>query len=506
MIAPGAFAFIRTGDLRSEAAGLGAGGLTFAVDDIATTTSFRLLDTFDGQIAAKGLLLVLTPDALVLLGGDAVIRQVAAEPDYLARMPIGPVTQHLAGIVSPLRTLMTLAPGSLTHGPLRVLDDYEKTHLRGNVWILEADGRCVSLGDLRALRGYDKSLKRLATAFEAPGAALSAFDACARLRGEDPRLIGKVRMRMTPDETAFGAANNIIATQLAVVRRNEAGVMGDLDIEFLHDYRVALRRVRSVISLFKDVYAPDQTAELKMRFSAVMARTGALRDLDVYLLEQDRYMDLVPEAFRSGIAKLFASLAARRDTAQAELAAYLRSDDYAREITALARLFDKPKRLAKGPQADRNALHFARKLIWKRYRKVCAIAREIGELTPDETVHELRIHCKKLRYLMEFFGPLFGAAEIKPLIKSLKRLQNNLGAFNDYSVQQEALQTMTADLSEMAGTDAVEIAASIGALIIVLHQKQLEERARVTASFAAFDAPETQARFRALFRPEGDAT
>lgn len=506
MTAPAAFAFIRPGDLRSEAAGTDARGLTFAVDDTASATSFRLLDTFDGQIASKGLLLGLTPEALVLLDGDTVIRQDPAEPNYLARMPVGPVTESLAGVVSPLRTLMPLAQGSLTHGSLRVLDDYEKTHLRGEVWILEAEGRCVSLGTLRALRGYDKSLKRLANTFEARDALLSVFGACALLRGEDPRLIGKVRMRMTPDETAFGAANDIIATQLAVARRNEAGVIGDLDIEFLHDYRVALRRVRSVISLFKGVYAPDQTAALKMRFSAIMARTGALRDLDVYLQEQDRYMDLVPEAFRPGIAKLFASLAAGRDAAQAELAGDLRSDDYEREITALVRLFDKPKRLAKGPQADRNALDFARKLIWKRYRKVCAIAREIGELTPDDTVHELRIHCKKLRYLMEFFGPLFGAAEIKPLIKSLKRLQNNLGAFNDYSVQQEALQTMTADLSEMAGTDAVEIAASIGALIIVLHQKQLEERARVSASFAAFDAPGTQARFRALFRPEGDAT
>ncbi len=56
--------------------------------------------------------------------------------------------------------------------------------------------------------------------------------------------------------------------------------------------------------------------------------------------------------------------------------------------------------------------------------------------TEDEVVHQLRINCKKLRYLMEFFAPLFPENEIKTLIKALKLLQDNLGNFNDYSVQQ----------------------------------------------------------------------
>ena len=71
----------------------------------------------------------------------------------------------------------------------------------------------------------------------------------------------------------------------------------------------------------------------------------------------------------------------------------------------LAALFADLKRLEPGPNADRGAYGYACALIWKRYRKVCKLARSITPDTPDEIVHDLRIDCKKLRYLMEFFRP-----------------------------------------------------------------------------------------------------
>ena len=56
-------------------------------------------------------------------------------------------------------------------------------------------------------------------------------------------------------------------------------------------------------------------------------------------------------------------------------------------------------------------------------------------------------------------------------------------------------------LSDGDSTDAIEIATSIGALVTVLHQKQIEERARVVASFEAFNSEKTRARFRKSFKP-----
>ena len=497
------------GDLRTLLQDADLGKLHLALDEGEGTSAFALLDTFDAQVAAAGLLLVLTDAGLHLLGGTEALVQERAEPDFIAQMPAGPVTKRLSGIVSPLRTLMTVAEGTLSRHGLRVLDDNEKTHLRGTLWVLDAGkAGAVSVSALTPLRGYDKTLGKVKAALSAAagnGKVGTMLEASAALRGEDPALIGKTRIVMSADEKAFKAANDIIRAQLVAARRQEDGIGADLDSEFLHEYRVALRRVRSVISLFKGVYDEKQTADLKARFGAIMARTGRLRDLDVYLIERDRYLALVPEGFRPGIGKLFDMFAAQRDLEHAKLTAYLDSKAYEKEMAKLEKLFDKTKALSKGPESNRHALDYAKALIWKRYRKVCKIARGIDDATPDEQVHELRIECKKLRYLMEFFAPLFGDAEVRKLIKALKKLQDNLGNFNDYSVQQAALQEQADALAGSSEPDTVEIATGIGGLVTVLHNKQLEERARVTASFAAFDSEETQAQFRTLFKPEGEA-
>src|SRR5690606_17893965 len=134
------------------------------------------------------------------------------------------------------------------------------------------------------------------------------------------------------------------------------------------------------------------------------------------------------------------------------------------------------------------------------YRKVCKIAATIRPETEDAHIHELRIHCKKLRYLMEFFTPIFPKAPFDALLKRLKRLQDNLGLFNDYSVQQQSLQTFLQELPSSGGRINMEVAQSVGALIAVLHKRQLEERAKVVKSFTNFNSPTTQLTFSTLFQ------
>ncbi|WP_172329022.1 CHAD domain-containing protein [Mangrovicoccus sp. HB161399] len=464
---------------------------------------FELFDTFDAEVAAAGGLLVSTEAGLVLLGGTDMPAQPPAAPGFVARMPAGPVTEALSGPVSPLRALMAVAAGTALRRRLKLVDDEEKTLLRCELWELRPEaGTPVSLAVLSPLRGYEKAFRRAEAHFGA-AAPLDAAEAAALLRGPEAGLPAGPAEPMTADETAFDAATGLIRDQLAIARCHEPGMIADIDTEFLHDYRVALRRVRSVVSLFKGVFSEAQTESLKSRFGALMARTGRLRDLDVYLLEREQYMALVPEARRGGIGKLFGRFAAERDAEQRKLAAWIGTKGYAQEIARLEKLFAKPKKLERGPEAERHALGYARQLIWKRYRKVCKLAQGIGTC-PDEQVHELRIHCKKLRYLMEFFAPLFGEAEVKRLIKALKKLQDNLGLFNDYSVQQVALEEAAAGIAADPGPETVEIAAAIGALVTVLHQRQRAERDRVAASFAAFDSEGTRAEFRKLFNPGED--
>ena len=155
-----------------------------------------------------------------------------------------------------------------------------------------------------------------------------------------------------------------------------------------------------------------------------------------------------------------------------------------------------------GPNAALGPYEYASAQIWKRYRKICRIASAIGPDTADVEVHDLRIHCKKLRYLMEFFASLFPQAAFKSLLKPLKILQDNLGMINDYAVQQINLQQFLRKVGNWPDGVDLEVAQSVGALTAALHAQQAEERAKTVKSFAAFNSPQIQQTFRVLFRAQ----
>lgn len=472
----------------------------------------RLLDTFDEGVVASGRLLADAADGLLLMGHGSDIRQPALAGTQdgasdaargagpVGALPAGPVKAALAD-VSSLRALLPLGTAEMQEIRVNFVDDEEKTRVRGRLVSLAAQGAPgVTLVQVQGLRGYDKARLQLAEHLAALGGApLHETSLYAQVFPGHRSYCAKPEITITQDEAAHDAASDIIRTYLPVARANEAGIIADHDIEFLHDYRIALRKIRSVLSLFTGVYTDEVTADLKARFSALMARTGDLRDLDVYLAEKDGFFDLLPPSMHGGLEHLFHLFERQRAEAQVELVAHLESKAYQREMKALAKLFSGKKGLPRGANADLPSVAYSSALIWKRYRKVCKIAAGIDDRTADEEVHRLRIHCKKLRYLMEFFAPVFPPKAFKSLIKPLKRLQDNLGLFNDYSVQQDNLRRLLGDLEAQPDAHKIDIAQSVGALIVVLNEKQQAERARVVDSFAAFNGKRTRETFQRLF-------
>ncbi|NYT86730.1 CHAD domain-containing protein [Pollutimonas harenae] len=468
--------------------------------DIAPYTAF---DCFDHPLRHSGRLLLKTQDTLELFSESS--RPLSQPTDheicFVSGLAKGPIKQALSNLSS-LRRLLPLGTGQRQHAVLTLTDDEEKTHCRAYLLFITAEnGRATALAVLQGLKGYNVSLDALRERIiDLGGMLVTGNTLYESLFPLQSIYDAKPEIAISGDTRAFDAANQIISTHIPIARANEHGIIADHDTEFLHDYRIQLRKIRSVISLFQGIYTDAQTAELKARFSAIMAPTGRLRDLDVYLLEKQAYYDLLPKNLHNGLSAFYGMLASQRQTEQAKLASYLCSQPYLQEMKKLAALYVQPQTLAKGPNATLAAHDYASRLIWKRYRKVCKIAAGIDDTTPDADVHALRIQCKKLRYLMEFFGTIFPPADFKSLLKSLKGLQDNLGRFNDYSVQQASLHAALPTLRENQGDDHLEVAQSIGALIAVLHTRQLKERAKIVKNFMRFNSPETQQTFRKLFQ------
>lgn len=502
--------FQLTGTDPAAALMAGAGKLTLTPAGEASAGAYRVLDTFDGAVRGAGALLVEADGRLRLIADTGAVQEqdAARTGNFVQDMADGPVRDSLMGL-SPLRSLSPVADGTVQDQQYTLTDSHGKTQVRAQTMILHPqDGTGLTLVTVQALRGYGKAFDRLCAALGAAQDQLGETGSDtlhARLCPAVRPHKAKPKVALARTGPARAAASNLIAAHIPLARATEPGIIADLDTEYLHDYRVALRKVRSVLSLFKGVYSEAVTGDLKAAFSGIMGRTGRLRDLDVYLLDKDHYFNMVPDTLHPGLIEMFRLFEAERRREHTRFARYLRSPAYNRDIAALQARFDHPDALDPGPDADRPAFDFACNLIWKRYHKVCKIASAIHADTGDDAVHELRIHCKKLRYLMEFFAPFFPKQDIKALIQALKGLQDNLGLFNDYSVQQDSLKTFLDTHDKMSRARYAAVAQSIGALIAILHRRQTGERAKVMMNFAQFDSPEVRDTARRLFKNEGEA-
>jgi len=205
----------------------------------------------------------------------------------------------------------------------------------------------------------------------------------------------------------------------------------------------------------------------------------------------------MPGPISTGLAPFFEYLARRRRHARSQVVAGLQSDRFI-EMLAWWRSFADGidgEAGTESAEAGANPIGpLASRIIGKRYRRVMAAGKRIRPDSPDERLHGLRIECKKLRYLMEFFLSLFPLAQMKMLVKHLKRLQENLGEFNDLCVQQAVLtRFVTARPRDRACVLAV------GVLLGRLYSRQQQVRAQFSQAFRAFSDAEVSACFKELF-------
>src|SRR6202012_453861 len=113
---------------------------------------------------------------------------------------------------------------------------------------------------------------------------------------------------------------------LAIQDANLPGTLADTDIEYLHDYRVAIRRTRSVLREMRGVFVASDLERVRASFKWLQEQTGPTRDLDVYLHDFDELRALAPEAMRADLEPLRELLSARHRKARAVMEVAIASD------------------------------------------------------------------------------------------------------------------------------------------------------------------------------------
>ncbi len=301
-----------------------------------------------------------------------------------------------------------------------------------------------------------------------------------------------------------GAAIRIILGQLLEAMEDTLeGARDGVDPEFLHDLRVAVRRTRSLFNQIPGVL-PDAVVErFGQEFRWLGEITGPARDWDVYLFSFPSYRASLDEPMRSDLEPLHGFLAERQAEAQQDLAGQLASDRCRHLFRTWREFLESPAEQQPWPTgAGLPILGIASRCIWKACRRTWREGRSIDAESPPTAFHALRIRCKKLRYLMEFFQSLYPPEEMRGLIRSLKGLQDNLGGHQDLSTQIQALHSFAAEMQRTRNDIPGATFIAMGVLIGHLNHCRLCVRQDFTPLFARFADKETRRLCKALFREQ----
>ena len=480
----------------------------------------RYLDTFDWRLYRAGLTLYATRHrgrrTLVLATFEGEIRHTAADvksPAFARDLPPGQLRDAICAVSEP-RRLFAQAPMNIHEQIVRLLNADEKTVIRLvlQTRALSKPGRKGAPGCLSPVvrvvpvKGYKKEHATisalLAESLGPDTTPQSAFSSAMKSAGLTP---GSYKSGLTrpllPQMRSDEAIRNIHQMLLHTMLANMDGVRRNLDSEFLHDYRVAIRGARALLKQIKGVFPASEVRHFSNEFKWLGAATGQVRDLDVYLLKMEDFRAELPADIRVHLQPLDAYLRAHHVKEQRRLVRTLGSKRYRALMDGWSRFLSEPVRVEDGscPGAARPVMELAADRIWSTYRRVWKRACVIDSTTSTDALHALRIECKKLRYLLGFFSPLYPPEEMRQLIQPLKQLQTNLGDFNDCEVQRLTLQRFANEMHR-EGLASADSLLAMGRLMDHLSRQQLDEQRRFQACFASFSLPDNRKRYRRLFK------
>lgn len=261
--------------------------------------------------------------------------------------------------------------------------------------------------------------------------------------------------------------------RLRALLRHDPGTRTGADIEDLHQMRVSVRRMRATLKAARPLLDRSWADGLRVELAWLGGVLGPVRDLDVMLLRLRREIATLPEREQTAAGTLVAALEAEHAVARAELLAAL---DAPRYPALLERLADAVRLPLPTPSATQEQPELV-DLVRAQARTLRTAAKRAGADASDETLHALRILCKRVRYTGELVEPaLPGSGRRKAvtrLLTSTARLQEVLGDHQDACVAENRIRELLAGLGD--GMDGL-VPAHVGFVA-----GRLVERERVRA-------------------------
>jgi CHAD domain-containing protein len=293
----------------------------------------------------------------------------------------------------------------------------------------------------------------------------SAGEVAVTLPGpEAPRIVVGKTPGVLADDHIAEAGRKVLRFHFARMLAREAGTRDGKDPEDLHSMRVATRRQRAAWRVFGSAFRPGRTKTYRTNLRDVASRLGAVRDLDVLLDAADAYRADLPTAEQRALEPLLSGWRTHRDDARRLLIRELDSDGYRRWLEDYGE-FVRHEGLAVVPVAPtqpHRVRDTAASQILTAYEGVRAYE-PVLRWADVETLHELRIAGKWLRYTLEFVREAL-SPEAATLIARVTAMQDHLGELNDADVTSHMVRSF---LVENAGTLSTLESAAIARYLVV---------------------------------------
>jgi len=251
-----------------------------------------------------------------------------------------------------------------------------------------------------------------------------------------PRAVKFDAPALRADMSAGEAFRTIARACLRQIVGNAEQMRSRMSPELIHQLRVGIRRLRSIITTFKDIVTVARTPALKGELEWLSGELDAARNLDV-LLSHSPKAKLAPKLGPGPRQGVGLQLRAARRIAYARAVSAVENERF-RQLLVNMLIWIEAGPWAESPhrQAERDqpVKKFARDALEKRHRKVIKESKRFATLDAPAR-HRLRIDAKKLRYAAEAFAGLFDRPKrVKRFMSRLKAVQDCLGDLNDLVV------------------------------------------------------------------------
>jgi CHAD domain-containing protein len=256
--------------------------------------------------------------------------------------------------------------------------------------------------------------------------------ALARQERPRPRRVGPPDLGEV--DTIEAALAQAIAHLTEVLLAQAPRIQPDLGPEGVHQCRVAARRLRSCLKQFRPVLDGAELRALDTLLADFARALGEARDLDVFLMQLGAKLEAAVGPADKRVGALLRTARQRREAAYVALVAMVEGPQFRHMIwaaTRIAALRDWGADAAPDPEARLRP--FAQLTLARRWRRLLKRGAHIKDLDA-ESLHELRLDAKRLRYPAELFAPLWPGKAGKRFLKRLSAVQEALGVANDTHV------------------------------------------------------------------------